>query len=51
MLRDAEKLYTNSVEEIEKLESAEKARQKKLDELRGDPANKPAKVTTSSTKN
>lgn len=50
-VKDAEKLYSSSQEAIEKLEVAEKARQKKLDELRGDPANKPAKVTTSSTKN
>lgn len=49
-LKEAEKLYTSSVEALEKLEAAEQEKKKRL-EQRVDPAKEPAKVTTSSTKN
>lgn len=49
-LRDAEKLYSNSEEELERIAALEKERQKILDR-RVDPANRPAKVTTSSIEN
>lgn len=49
-LRDAEKLYTNSLKELERIAGLEKEKLKRQ-ENNTDPANKPAKVTTSSIQN
>lgn len=49
-LKDAEKLYSSSEEELERIAALEKEKQKILDQ-RTDPATKPAKVTTSSIQN
>jgi outer membrane protein assembly factor BamD len=49
-LKEAEKLYTNSVESLKKIDEAEKEKKKRL-EQNADPTKEPAKVTTSSTKN
>ena len=49
-LKDAEKLYTNSEEELERIAALEKEKQKIL-EQKVDPVTKPAKVTTSSIEN
>lgn len=49
-LKDAEKLYTNSEEELERIAALEKEKQKIL-EQKVDPITKPAKVTTSSIEN
>ncbi len=48
-LKDAEKLYSNSEEELERIAKLEKAQKDRLDKL-PDPA-QPAKVTTSSINN
>lgn len=49
-LKDAEKLYTTSEEELERIAALEKEKQKFL-EQKVDPVTKPAKVTTSSIEN
>lgn len=50
-LKEAEKLYTNSEEELERIAALEKEKQKRLEQLRTDPATEPSKVTTSSIQN
>ncbi|WP_373511105.1 outer membrane protein assembly factor BamD [Persicitalea sp.] len=49
-LKDAEKLYSNSEEELERIATLEKARKDRLDKL-PDTTAQPAKVTTSSINN
>jgi outer membrane protein assembly factor BamD len=49
-LREAEKLYTSSQKELERITALEKEKLKKQ-ENSGDPATKPTKVTTSSIQN
>ncbi len=49
-LKDAEKLYSNSEEELVRIAALDKEKQKILDK-RADPNTKPAKVTTSSIEN
>lgn len=49
-LKDAEKLYTTSEEELERIAALEKEKQRFL-EQKVDPVTKPAKVTTSSIEN
>lgn len=50
-LKVAEKLYSNSEEELERIAAFEKEKQKILNQQRAEPATKPAKVTTSSIEN